>query len=102
MKCLALILALVASMSLVRAVLPAVQVHSAGHLLQTTEGKPFFWLGDTAWELIHSTTEQECSYYLRTRARQGFTVVQTNVLAEFDGLTRPTPQGLLPFPPPMA
>ncbi len=77
--------------------LPALQVNRDGHYLETAEGKPFFWLGDTAWELIHATTREECSYYLRTRARQGFTVIQTNVLGEMDGLNRPTPDGLRPF-----
>ena len=77
--------------------LPAVQVQADGHYLQTDDGRPFFWLGDTAWELIHATTRDECSYYLRTRARQGFTVIQTNVLGEMDGLNKPTPDGLRPF-----
>jgi len=77
--------------------LPPVRVHADGHYLQTADGKPFFWLGDTAWELLHATTRDECSYYLATRARQGFTVIQTNVLAEMDGLNRPTPDGLRPF-----
>jgi Protein of unknown function (DUF4038)/Putative collagen-binding domain of a collagenase len=77
--------------------LPAVQVHADGHYLQTADGRPFFWLGDTAWELIHRTTRDECSYYLRTRARQGFNVIQVNVLAEMNGLNQPTPDGLLPF-----
>ena len=72
-------------------------VTSDGHMLQTADGRPFFWLGDTAWELIHRTTPDEARFYLRTRARQGFTVVQTVVLAEFDGLRTPTPDGLLPF-----
>ncbi len=79
------------------ALLPAIQVHADGHYLQTADGKPFFWLGDTAWELIHATTRDECSYYLSTRARQGFTVIQTNVLGEMDGLNKPTPDGLRPF-----
>ncbi|HZZ57561.1 MAG TPA: DUF4038 domain-containing protein [Opitutaceae bacterium] len=77
--------------------LPRLRVHPAGHYLQREDGKPFFWLGDTAWELIHRSTAEECSYYLRTRARQGFTVIQTVVLSEFDGLRTPTEQGLLPF-----
>ncbi len=77
--------------------LPAVQVHADGHYLQTADGKPFFWLGDTAWELIHATNRDECSYYLSTRARQGYTVIQTNVLGEMDGLNKPTPDGLRPF-----
>jgi hypothetical protein len=74
-----------------------VQVHPDGHYLQTADGQPFFWLGDTAWELIHATTRDECSYYLNTRARQGYTVIQTNVLGEMDGLNKPTPEGLRPF-----
>jgi len=54
-------------------------------------------MGDTAWELIHHTTREECSYYLRTRARQGFTVIQTVVLSEFNGVTEPSALGLKPF-----
>ena len=77
--------------------LPEVRVHAGGHLLETTDGAPFFWLGDTAWQLIAGTTREECSYYLHTRARQGFRVIQTVVLAENDGLRRPTALGHLPF-----
>ena len=74
-----------------------VQVSSNGHFLATSDGKPFFWLADTAWELIHSTTREEARYYLRTRADQGFTVIQAVVLAEMDGINKPTPEGLKPF-----
>ncbi|MEO8737471.1 MAG: DUF4038 domain-containing protein, partial [Edaphobacter sp.] len=77
--------------------LPRIVVHPDGHLLEGQDGSPFFWLGDTAWQLIHSTTRDECSYYLQTRARQGFTVIQTVVLSEFNGITQPTATGLLPF-----
>jgi hypothetical protein len=81
----------------VPAPLRPVQVHRAGHYLQTDDGRPFFWLGDTAWELIHRTTRDECTYYLRTRARQGFTVVQAVVLAEMDGVNTPNADGQKPF-----
>jgi hypothetical protein len=77
--------------------LPRVQVHRDGHMLQTEDGRPFFWLGDTAWELIHRTTREETSYYLHTRAREGFTVIQTVVLAEFNGIKEPSALGLKPF-----
>ena len=77
--------------------LPRITVHPAGHFLQTTDGRPFFWLGDTAWELIHHTTREECSYYLHTRAMQGFTVIQTVVLSEFQGITSPSALGEKPF-----
>lgn len=79
------------------AALPAIQVSASGHFFQTADGRPFFWLGDTAWQLIDSTTREECSYYLHTRARQGYTVIQTVVLAEFDGLNKPSALGERPF-----
>jgi len=77
--------------------LPRILVHKNGHYLQTEDGRPFFWLGDTAWQLIHATSREECSYYLHARAGQGFTVVQTVVLSEFDGIHKPSALGLLPF-----
>ena len=77
--------------------LPRVQVHPSGHFLQTEDGRPFFWLGDTAWELIHRTTREETSYYLQTRSLQGFTVTQTVALAEFNGVNEPSALGLTPL-----
>lgn len=61
-------------------------VHPGGQYLQTLGGEPFFWLGDTAWELFHRLTLDEADVYLTDRARKGFTVIQAVALAEFDGL----------------
>jgi hypothetical protein len=77
--------------------LPPIRVHADGHSLETADGRPFFWLGDTAWELIHHTTREEASYYLHTRSLQGFTVIQTVVLSEFNGITEPSALGLKPL-----
>jgi len=77
--------------------LPQIRVHADGHLLETADGRPFFWLGDTAWELIHHTSREEASYYLHTRGQQGFTVIQTVVLSEFNGVTEPSALGLKPL-----
>ncbi len=77
--------------------LPAIEVGPGGHYLQTSEGKPFFWLGDTAWQLIDFCTREESAYYLNARAEEGFNVIQTTVLAEFDGLNSPSAQGERPF-----
>jgi Protein of unknown function (DUF4038)/Putative collagen-binding domain of a collagenase len=77
--------------------LPRIRVHKDGHFLETEDGAPFFWLGDTAWKLIHATTREECSYYLHMRARQGFTVIQTVALSEFDNFQKPNVLGLKPF-----
>ena len=60
-------------------------------------GQPFFWLGDTAWELFHRTTPEEAALYLDDRAEKGFTVVQAVLLAELGGLRVPTPNGHLPL-----
>lgn len=48
------------------------------------DGIPFYWLGDTAWELFHKLNRAEILFYLATRAEQGFTVVQAVALAELD------------------
>jgi hypothetical protein len=57
--------------------------------LVTEDGKPFFWLGDTAWELFHRLTREEAEKYLRDRASKKFNVIQAVVLAEMDGLHTP-------------
>ncbi len=40
------------------------------------DGSPFFYLGDTAWELFHRLTLDEAEYYLRDQlaAPTGFLV----------------------------
>jgi hypothetical protein len=60
-------------------------------------GDPFFWLADTAWELFHRCNRQEAEMYLKTRAAQGFNVIQAVALAEIDGLNTPNPYGETPL-----
>lgn len=45
------------------------------HYLAYEDGTPFFYLGDTAWELFRRTTREEADRYLVTRRAQGFTVI---------------------------
>jgi hypothetical protein len=40
------------------------------------DGKPFFWLGDTAWPLFAQYSKDQAEAYLRNRGTKGFTVVQ--------------------------
>ncbi len=61
------------------------------------DGKPFFYMGDTAWELFHRLNREQADQYLKRRAEQGFTVIQAVALAEFDGLHVPNPYGDLPL-----
>lgn len=68
-----------------------------GHYLQFKDGKPFFWLGDTAWELFHRLNLTEIKQYLDNRAAKGFNVIQAVALAEFGGLTVPNQYGELPL-----
>ena len=72
-------------------------VSDDGRRLVTLDGEPFFWLGDTAWELFHRLDRTEAEHYLQDRARKGFTVIQSVVLAELDGLHTPNAYGETPL-----
>src|SRR5829696_2905672 len=61
------------------------------------DGKPFFWLGDTAWELFHRLHRDREDRYLKRRREQGITVVKAVVLAEMDGLHTPNSYGETPL-----
>jgi hypothetical protein len=61
------------------------------------DGRPFFYLGDTAWELFHRLNEDEAALYLEDRAAKQFTVIQAVVLAEVDGLRTPNALGDVPL-----
>lgn len=73
------------------------RVSDNGHYFMTTSGKPFFWLGDTAWELFHRLSREEADIYLTNRAAKGFNVIQAVILAERDGLRVPNVYGDLPL-----
>ncbi|MEO6525272.1 MAG: glycoside hydrolase family 140 protein [Gemmatimonadaceae bacterium] len=73
------------------------RVSRDGRHLVHADGTPFFWLGDTAWELFHRLTREEADLYLDDRRRKGFTVIQAVVLAELDGLTAPNANGDVPL-----
>jgi hypothetical protein len=77
--------------------LPRLKVSDNGRFLVQADGKPFFWLGDTAWELFHRLNREEADRYLENRARKGFTVIQAVAIAELDGHAVPNPYGHLPL-----
>ena len=70
---------------------------SANRHYMLKDGKPFFWMGDTAWELFARLNREEADLYLQTRSRQGFTVIQAVALAELDGLHTPNSYGEKPL-----
>ena len=61
------------------------------------DGTPFFWLGDTAWELFHRLDRSEAVEYLTNRTELGYNVIQAVTLAEFEGLTTDNRYGRLPL-----
>lgn len=65
---------------------PRLKVSDNHRFLVQEDGSPFFYLGDTAWELFHRLNREEADRYLEDRARKGFTVIQAVALAEIDGL----------------
>ncbi|EPR66216.1 apiosidase-like domain-containing protein [Cyclobacterium qasimii] len=77
--------------------LSALKIGENGRYLTYQNGDPFFWLGDTAWELIHRLTLAETQIYFQNRVDKGFTIIQTVILAELDGLTVPNANGDLPL-----
>ncbi|MBB3111054.1 hypothetical protein FHS18_003122 [Paenibacillus phyllosphaerae] len=73
------------------------RVSADGRRLTTADGQPFFWLGDTAWELFHKLLREEAEHYLRQRESLGFNVVQAVALAELDGLEEGNAYGRTPL-----
>jgi hypothetical protein len=71
------------------ATLPRVTVHENHRFLVTERGEPFFWMGDTAWELFHRLTLEDADVYFADRSEKRFNVIQGVVLAECDGLNTP-------------
>ncbi|HYX06151.1 MAG TPA: DUF4038 domain-containing protein, partial [Bacteroidales bacterium] len=77
--------------------LPLLKVSDDHRHLVTIDGDPFFWLGGTAWEMLHRLNREETELYLEDRASKGFTVIQTVILAELDGLNTPNADGEKPL-----
>jgi hypothetical protein len=77
--------------------LEPIVVSPNGRFLATQSGQPFFWLGDTAWELFHRLNRQETEAFLENRRQRGMNVIQAVILAEFDGLHAPNAYGHVPL-----
>src|SRR5690242_19803548 len=73
-------------------VLPRIAVSENRHFLITEDGKPFFWLGDTAWELLARLNEDQTLQYLDNRRDNGFNAIQVAILTEWS-LDVPSAEG---------
>ena len=91
------IILLLTSLNLFAASVPQLKVSANRRFLVTNEEKPFFYLGDTAWELFHRLNREEADTYLQDRAAKHFTVIQAVAIAELDGHTDPNAYGFLPL-----
>ncbi len=59
------------------------------------DSKPWFYLADTCWSAFTNISEEDWEYYLDTRRKQGFNVIQVNMLWQWDSST--TNLNYLPF-----
>lgn len=57
-----------------------IAVAPGGHFFQYQDGRPFFWLADTAWLMFDRLTPEETKTYLYDRHEKGFNVVQVMVI----------------------
>ncbi len=74
-----------------------IKVSTNNKFLETKDDKPFFWLGDTDWELFHRMTREEAEEFINIRSEQGFNVLQAVALAEFNGVREPNRYGDYPL-----
>jgi hypothetical protein len=61
------------------------RVASSGRTLEYADGRPFFYLGDTAWALFNRLDREEATRYLEDRVSKGFTVIQAVALGPVGG-----------------
>lgn len=74
-----------------------IKVSENQKFLETKDAKPFFWLGDTDWELFHRMTREDAEEFINIRSEQGFNVLQAVALAEFNGIREPNRYGDYPL-----
>jgi hypothetical protein len=55
-------------------------VKPGSSIIETGNGEPFLWIGDTAWDLFRKLSKEEAIFYLNNRAEKGFSVIQAVVL----------------------
>jgi len=59
---------------------PDLKISQNQRYFVTDSGKPFFWLGDTAWLLFKNLTRDQAAQYLEDRSEKGFNVIQVMVI----------------------
>jgi len=73
-----------------------IRVSQDGRHFVDQAGEPFFWLGDTQWELFHAFTVRDAASICEERKSKGFSVLQIMILGVGGG-TKPNVDGEKPF-----
>jgi hypothetical protein len=74
----------------------SIRVSPNGRYFLDAEGQPFFWLGDTQWELFRSFSLPDARAILERRKSQGFTAIQIMITGVGEG-TEPNVAGETPW-----
>lgn len=61
------------------------RVSDNGRFFVTADGQPFYWQGDTAWELFARLNREDAVLYLNDRAERRFNVFQAAAISCFTG-----------------
>ncbi len=67
------------------------------HYLSFEDDTPFFWVGDTAWDLFHALTREDAELYLDNRQMKGFNVIQAVAIFGGDRVDKPNAYGKYPL-----
>lgn len=95
--CIVCLGALSVLLSGVQAVPARLKISANKRFIAREDGSPFFYLGDTAWELFHRLNREEADRYLTDRSAKRFTVIQAVVLADLDGANSVNAYGEAPL-----
>lgn len=74
----------------------SIRVSPNGRYFVDANGEPFFWLGDTQWQLFREFTLEDAAEVLRRRKAQEFSAIQIMITGEGDG-TKPNLAGETPW-----
>ena len=64
----------------------AIRVSPSGRFFTRHDGSPFFWLGDTQWNLWRCHSHDEAAAILSNRAAKGFSVVPSYTIPDAEHL----------------
>ena len=76
------------------------KIHENGKYIQYEDGTPFFYQGDTSWDMFQHLTKDEVELYMSVRAEQKFNVLQCILLGGTEPYDYTNKYGRHPIKPP--